>query len=208
MSKPAPGGLRQEIKELQDQLEELESVPSPYSNLVMGVTEAENPANCQVLNRGELENKGPEVPRGVMTVLKTSAAAQIPPRQSGRLQLARWVASNDNPLTARVMVNRVWEHLLGQGIVDTVDNFGALGNEPTHPELLDRLAVQFMEDKWSIKRLIRSIVLSRVYQLSSDHDAVNFDKDPDNKLLWRMERRRLDAEEIRDATTGPTAPRS
>jgi hypothetical protein len=80
-----------------------------------------------------------------------------------------------------------------------VDNFGALGEEPSHPELRDTLAVQFMEEKWSIKQLIRSIVLSRVYQLSSDHDATNYEKDPGNRLLWRMERRRLDAEEIRDA---------
>jgi hypothetical protein len=113
--------------------------------------------------------------------------------------MARWIASPDNPLAARVMVNRVWQHLLGRGIVDTVDNFGVLGNEPTHPELLDTLAVHFMDDKWSVKRLVRAIVLSRVYQLASDHDPTSYEKDPDNKLLWRMERRRLDAEEIRDA---------
>ncbi len=200
MPKMSTKDLRQDIKELQDQLEELESVPSPYTNLLMGVAaDAESPANCQVLNRGELENKGAGSPARRADCAQDSTASQIPPRQSGRLQLARWIASSDNPLTARVMVNRVWEHLLGQGIVDTVDNFGALGNEPSHPELLDRLAVQFMEDKWSVKRLIRSIVLSRVYQLSSAHDAVNYDKDPDDRLLWRMERRRLDAEEIRDA---------
>ena len=97
------------------------------------------------------------------------------------------------------MVNRVWEHLFGQGLVDTVDNFGALGNEPSHPELLDLLAVEFMEQKWSIKHLIRSIVLSRVYHLSSDHDDHNYEKDPGDRFLWRMPRRRLDAEEIRDA---------
>jgi len=84
-------------------------------------------------------------------------------------------------------------------LVDTVDNFGALANEPSHPALLDALAVQFMNDKWSVKRLIRSIVLSRVYQLSSEHNAENYEKDPGNRFLWRMSRRRLDAEEIRDA---------
>src|SRR5262249_10107507 len=111
-----------------------------------------------------------------------------------------WIADKDNPLTARVMVNRVWEHLFGSGLVGTVDNFGALGDEPTHPELLDTLAYQFANDyRWSLKKLIRSIVLSRVYRLSSDHNADDFAHDPSNKYLWRMERRRLDAEEIRDS---------
>jgi hypothetical protein len=191
--------VRQKIRQLENRLEELQSVPSPYTNFAMGVGDAKKPTNCHVLDRGDIANKGAEVPRGMLTVLKKGEGVQIPSQHSGRLQMARWIANPDNPLTARVMVNRVWQHLLGQGIVDTVDNFGALGNEPTHPELLDTLAVQFIEDKWSVKRLIRSIVLSRVYQLSSDHDAVSYEKDPDNKLCWRMERRRLDAEEIRDA---------
>jgi hypothetical protein len=152
-----------------------------------------------VLNRGELKDKGAEVPRGVLTVLKTPQG-NINPHHSGRLELAHWIASKDNPLTARVMVNRVWQHLFGQALVPSSDNFGALGDEPTHPELLDVLAVQFMnDDKWSVKRLIRSIVLSRVYQLSSEHSADDFAIDPSNAFLWRMERRRLDAEEIRDA---------
>jgi hypothetical protein len=190
---------REEIKETEDKLEDLESTPSPYTNLVMGVADARSPSNCFVLNRGELENRGAEVPRGVLTILKNQSAEHLPPNHSGRTLLARWIASSENPLTARVMVNRVWEHLLGQGIVDTVDNFGALGNEPSHPELLDTLSVRFMEEKWSVKRLIREIVLSRVYQLSSEHNAANYQKDPANRLLWRVERRRLDAEEIRDA---------
>jgi hypothetical protein len=139
------------------------------------------------------------VPRGVLSVLKTPQGTHINPRQSGRLELAHWIANKDNPLTARVMVNRVWEHLFGQGLVDSVDNFGALGSEPSHPVLLDTLAVQFMNEKWSLKKLIRSIVLSRVYQLSSQHNAEDYATDPSNRFLWRMERKRLDAEEIRDA---------
>jgi hypothetical protein len=115
------------------------------------------------------------------------------------MEMAHWIASRDNPLTARVLVNRVWQHLFGKGLVETVDNFGALGDEPSNPALLDALAVQFMNEKWSVKQLIRSIVLSRVYQLSSEHSAENYAVDPANKLLWRMDRRRLDAEEIRDA---------
>ena len=191
--------VREKIKELEDQLDELEGEATPPSNLAMGVQDAASPTNCNVLVRGELKDKGAEVPRGVLTVLKTPQAAHVNPRRSGRLELAHWIASKDNPLTARVMVNRVWEHLFGQGLVDTVDNFGALGNEPSHPDLLDTLAVQFMNDHWSIKKLIRSIVLSRVYQLSSQHNADDYAIDPGNRFLWRMERRRLDAEEIRDA---------
>jgi len=190
--------VRDQIKKLQDRLDKLEMVPSSALDLAMGVREG-LPSNSPVLNRGELKDKGPEVPRGVLTVLKTGDA-RVGPRHSGRMELAHWIANKDNPLTARVLVNRVWSHLFGEGLVDTVDNFGALGDEPTHPALLDFLAVRFMnDDKWSIKRLIRSIVLSRVYRLSSAHQADNYAADPSNKFLWRMERRRLDAEEIRDA---------
>ena len=165
----------------------------------MGVREAGSPSNCQVLVRGELKDKGPEVPRGVLTVLKTPQAAHIDPRHSGRLELAHWIASKDNPLTARVMVNRVWEHLFGQGLVDTVDNFGAWGTSRVIPNCSTRWRSSSWTQKWSVKKLIRSIVLSRVYQLSSEHDAENYEIDPSNRFLWRMERRRLDAEEIRDA---------
>ena len=191
--------VRDQIKKLEDHLDELEALPTPPNHLAMGVQDAKSPSNSQVLIRGELKDKGPEVPRGMLTVLKTSQSSKVKPLQSGRLDLAYWIASKDNPLTARVMVNRIWEHLFGQGLVDTVDNFGALGNEPSHPELLDTLAVQFMSQKWSVKKLIRSIVLSRTYQLSSQHNAANYEIDPANRYLWRMERRRLDAEEIRDA---------
>lgn len=165
----------------------------------MGVVEAPAPTNCQVLVRGEIKDKGAEVPRGVLTVLKTPAANRINPRHSGRLELAQWIASKSNPLTARVMANRVWSHLLGHGLVESVDNFGSLGSEPSNPELLDALAFQFMNEGWSVKKLIRSIVLSHTYQLSSEHNAVDYEHDPANIYLWRVDRRRLDAEEIHDA---------
>ena len=97
------------------------------------------------------------------------------------------------------MVNRVWLHLFGRGLVSTPDNFGAAGQPPSHPELLDTLAVEFMADGWSVKRLIRQIVLSRAYQLDSTHDPRNFEADPDNALVWRMSKRRLEAEAMRDA---------
>ncbi len=198
-AKVNPKQVREQIKKLEDRLDELEAFPTPPGKLAMGVRDANAPTNCQVRVRGELKDKGPEVQRGVLTVLKTAQAQKVNPHQSGRLDLAHWIADKDNPLTARVMVNRIWEHLFGQGLVDTVDNFGALGNEPSHPELLDALALQFMSQKWSVKKLIRSIVLSRTYQLSSQHNPANYEIDPANRFLWRMDRRRLDAEEIRDA---------
>ncbi|HEV2947785.1 MAG TPA: DUF1549 and DUF1553 domain-containing protein, partial [Gemmataceae bacterium] len=193
-----PKQVREEIKTANDRLNKLEIVPSGAQNLVMGVREG-IASNSPLVKGGELKNKGLEVPRGVLTVLKTPDF-RVDPKHSGRLAMALWIASKENPLTARVMVNRVWEHLFGQGLVPTVDNFGALGEEPTNPQLLDTLAIRFMnDDKWSLKKLIRSIVLSRVYRLSSTHNADNYNVDPSNKFLWRMEPRRLDAEEIRDA---------
>jgi cytochrome c553 len=118
---------------------------------------------------------------------------------SGRRELADWIASPENPLTARVIVNRVWLHLFGQGLVATPDNFGLSGQAPSNLELLDHLATRFVKQGWSIKRLIRELMLSRVYSLSTDRDAKSFEVDPDNTLLWRMTPRRLDAECIRDA---------
>jgi hypothetical protein len=142
---------------------------------------------------------GPEIPRGVPVVLAFDRIARFDTPQSGRIQFASWLVSRDNPLTARVMVNRIWAHLFGRGIVESVDNFGVLGDEPTHPELLDYLAIHFMETGWSIKRMIKEIVLSRTYRMSSAHDAGNYAQDPDNRWRWRMNRRRLEAEAIRDA---------
>jgi hypothetical protein len=126
-------------------------------------------------------------------------APAIPADHSGRLELARWLTSPDHPLTARVIVNRVWHHLFGTGLVRTIDNFGKMGEPPSHPELLDWLAVRFVEQGWSIKTLIRELMLSRVYQLSTTHDGRAHAVDPENRLGWRMNRHRLEAEAIRDA---------
>ncbi len=138
------------------------------------------------------------VPRGVIRIASWDSPPVIPPGQSGRLQLADWLADRRNPLTARVIVNRIWQKLFGEGLVRSVDYFGSRGEQPTHPEMLDHLAIRLMGQGWSQKQLIRSIVLSRTYRLSSTNDAFAMQMDPDNRLLWRMNRQRLDAEAIRD----------
>jgi len=166
---------------------------------VMAVRDAKEPRDANVYIRGEIDQPGPVVPRGIPVVLAVGRAPRFDTNQSGRMQLAHWLASKENPLTARVMANRIWSHLFGRGIVESVDNFGALGDQPTHPELLDYLASRFVEKGWSVKKLIREIVLSRTYQLSSNHHEANYAIDGDNRYLWRMSRRRLEAEAIRDA---------
>src|SRR4030095_2075002 len=121
-------------------------------------------------------------------------------KSSGRrLALARWLTRPDNPLTARVMVNRLWHYHFGRGIVATPNDFGRNGQQPTHPEWLDWLATEFIEQGWSLKRMSELMVLSNVYQQTSAINDSKAEIDPDNKFLWRMNRLRLDAEEIRDA---------
>ena len=150
--------------------------------------------------RGVPGQLGPKVPPGFLRVLSRPAASGTAAATFTRLDLAAAIASRDNPLTARVFVNRVWHHLFGRGLVGTLANFGQLGERPSHPELLDTLAVRFMEHGWSTKWLIREITLSATYRLSSRPDAANQKLDGDNQLLWRMTPRRLDIEAWRDAT--------
>ena len=174
----------------------------PSRPAAMGVLES-RPVNAPLLVRGEVDQPAEIVPRGFAAVF-TKSSPGIPATASGRAQLADWL-TNGNPLTARVMVNRVWQHLFGEGLVATEDNFGAMGEKPSHPALLDYLAVRFQTPAeegglgWSTKRLVREIVLSRTYGLSSAHDSYATEIDPSNRLLWRQEPRRLDAESIRDA---------
>jgi hypothetical protein len=170
----------------------------PPRAFAMGVRERDEILDSPLYFRGELDQPREVVPRGLVRVLCDEKTAPIT-AGSGRRELADWLASSANPLTARVIVNRVWLHLFGRGLVPTPDNFGAAGRPPTHPELLDTLAVDFMADGWSIKRLIRRIVLSRAYALDSAYDPRHFDADPDNTLVWRMSKRRLEAEAVRDA---------
>lgn len=157
------------------------------------------PTNVRIHLRGEPENLGAEVPRGVIRVATAGPTPIIPSQSSGRLELARWIADPKNPLTARVAVNRIWLHLFGEGIVRTVDDFGTMGERPSHPELLDYLAHKFVNAGWSQKRLIRELMLSRAYGLSVAHEPAGDEIDADNRLFWNRHRRRLETEAIRDA---------
>lgn len=185
------GGIEGQLEKVDD-----EGRPLP---LAMGVLDGEKPQDARLLERGEVKKPSDAVPRAFPELFEISA--NIPPNrtQSGRLEFARWLTHPEHPLTARVMVNRVWRHLFGTGLVSTVDNFGFSGERPSHPELLDDLAVEFVNDGWSVKKLVRKLVLSRTYRQASTYRAAAFQNDPDNRLLWRMNQRRLPAEAIRDA---------
>ncbi len=167
----------------------------------IGVRDAKKIADFPIQVRGDRTKAGPIAPRGFLSCVETQDAIQIEgAKQSGRLELAQWLTQTDHPLTARVAVNRIWQHLFGEGLVATVDNFGVNGEPPSHPKLLDFLAHQFVhQHKWSQKQLIREIVLTKSYRLSTDHHDQAIEKDPGNRLLWRHSRRRLEAEPIRDA---------
>ncbi len=189
--------IRQQTGDLMGSLNRYDEKGNPRI-LAMGVYDRKTPVNSAIYGRGEAAQPGETVPRGLVQVFFKDQAATIA-QGSGRLELAQWVSSKENPQTARVMVNRMWRWLFGRGIVSTVDNFGAMGEKPLNPELLDYLALRFMEHGWSIKKMVREIVLSRTYQLATQHSPQNFASDPDNTLHWRMSTRGLDAESMRDA---------
>lgn len=162
------------------------------------MSESEKPADMRIWLRGDKNSPGDLAPRAFLSVLSPGDPA--PFRQgSGRLELAEAIANPSNPLTARVLVNRVWLLHFGRGIVDTPGNFGQLGERPSHPDLLDYLAYRFVEQGWSLKKLHREILLSATYRMSSARDASNEAIDADNRWFWRANRRRLDAETMRDA---------
>ena len=167
--------------------------------LAMGAREAKKIEDCKLNIDGDSKKLGASIPRGFVASCSADSSVVVDAKQSGRLQLAQWLTGAKHPQTARVMVNRVWLHLFGEGLVRTPDDFGVFGDRPSHPELLDHLAMRFMSDGWSVKHLIRSMVLSHTYQLASQCGAALREADPDNVLLARHTRRRLDAEALRDA---------
>jgi hypothetical protein len=189
--------VEKQLDEAQAELAELKKdwpeIPEAYA-----LQDRKFAKDAAVQIRGEQFKKGEMVPRGFLTVL---GGQTLPPneKRSGRLQLADWIASRDNPLTARVMVNRLWHYHFGQGIVPTTSDFGSRGAVPSHPELLDWLADRLVAEKWSLKQMHRLIMLSRTYQLSAADSPANLRNDPDQRLVWRFDRQRLNAEETRDA---------
>ena len=192
-----PEEFRQTISVQRSELESLRRESPEIYPMAHVIAEA-NPSDLQVMVRGNPANRGELAPRRFLRILSNQTPRAFT-QGSGRLELANAIASSENPLTARVMVNRIWQHHFGRGLVGTPDNFGKLGEPPTHPELLEYLTVKFVEQGWSIKSLHREIMLSATYQLSSDRNDSNQQIDADNRYLWRMTRRRLDVEAWRDA---------
>jgi len=173
---------------------------APPALPVVLAVEKGKPVELPVHIRGSHLNLAPDpVPRGFIRVLHQPVPPPVPEAESGRLQLAQWLTHPEHPLTGRVLVNRVWQAMFGEGLVRTPDNFGLRGDAPTHPELLDWLARGFVRGGWSLKQLHRTIALSATYRMSAAFDARAAEADPDNRLLWRMNRRRLEAEQLRDA---------
>ncbi len=194
-----------EIQALSDKVKQLESRrkklvnSAPEKPMAMAARDHEKVGDSEIRIRGIADHRGETVRRAFLPVLNFDGSTAVNPEQSGRLELADWVSHRNNPLTARVLVNRVWMHLMGEGLVRTVDNFGKLGDRPSHPELLDSLAVDFMDQNWSIKKVVRRICLSRTYGMATEYRGDAFTVDPENRRLWRQHRRRLPAESIRDA---------
>jgi hypothetical protein len=192
-----PTDLKTEFAKSRSEQERLNK-SKPQYDVAMGVTEA-TPNDIRVHLRGNHITLGDVAPRRMPRILAAEDQFEIPAGQSGRLQLAQWLTHDDHPLIHRVMVNRIWRWKFGRGIVASVDNFGQLGEQPTHPELLDWLAVEFVGQGGSIKWLQRALMLSSTYQMSTTFNEMANAKDPQNRLLWRMSRRRLSGEELRDS---------
>lgn len=189
--------LEQQLVAVKSRLASVDESGKPVA-LCMGVQDRDRVANARLLVRGEIDKAAQEVPRGFVALFD-AANTELTAKSSGRLELAKWMTEKSNPLTARVMANRVWQHLIGKPLVGEPDNFGMSGPGTKQQALLDHLAIKFMNDNWSVKKLIKHIATSRVYRLSSNVDQQLFEKDPDNEFLARGNRRRLDAESIRDA---------
>jgi hypothetical protein len=199
---------KKKTEELKKQIADLEKSKPPALASAMAITDpTSTPANSYFLHRGSTISKGSPMEPGPPLVLSASGREVVFPKPAPeakttgrRLALAQWLASEENPLTARVMVNRIWQHHFGRGIVETPNDFGRMGAAPTHPELLDWLATEFVRQGWSVKAMHRLILTSSTYQQASDFtSAVNQKKDPQNQLLWKMPMQRVEGEIIRDS---------
>jgi hypothetical protein len=183
----------EEIERLEAEL--LGAFTRPKPDEALAVEDEKTPADLRIHIRGDGKNLGATAPRGFLSTIALEGSVSIDPKSSGRLQLAEWISHPDHPLTARVVVNRLWHYLMGTGLVRTVDNFGARGEPPSHPELLDYLAARLRDERGSLKAVVREIVLSRTYQMAGEGGST----DPENRLLGCRSLRRLDAESLRDA---------
>jgi hypothetical protein len=188
-----------DVAKLEAELKALQAA-GPHRAMAMAPIEEKQIEETAIHVRGSVHTLGEPAPRGILTVAHRGPMPTFPKDQSGRMQLADWVASAENPLTSRVFVNRVWHWMFGAGLVRTVDNFGTTGEAPSHPELLDYLTTKFVAEGWSVKKLVREIALSHTYRQSSVAAAnpAAVTKDPENRLFARANRRRLEAEAIRD----------
>ena len=196
---------KQQRQELIASIEELgQQRPEPYPRAMVIGEESRDPLPSHFLHRGSPDARGSLMSPGVLTVASNGdyrfpTAPQYARSSWRRAGLANWIASPDNPLTARVMVNRIWQHHFGEGIVRTPSNFGSTGEPPTHPQLLDWLAVEFERSRWSIKAMHRLMMTSRAYRMESNDIPENLRIDRENRYFWRMPRHRLEAETIRDS---------
>ena len=192
---------QEQVKAVETQIKTHDASAPPPAPMAIAIREATTGkiADCEICVRGEPRQLGPSVPRGFLQVAMIGETAPLPKEASGRRELADWLADPRHPLTVRVYVNRIWQKLMGEGLVRSVDNFGELGDRPTHPALLDTLTVEFIEHGWSTRWLIRQIVLSQVYSQDSRDRPDVFDKDPENRKLWRANRKRMTAEQLRDS---------
>ena len=193
------GFTKQHLEQLRAELKALEKDLPPMYPFLHTMKDADKPADIHVAVRGDAKVDGEIAPRGFLSILG-KGDRQLFIKGSGRLELAEAIASAENPLTARVMVNRIWQYHFGAGIVRSSSNFGQMGERPTHPELLDYLAKRFVDSGWSVKAIHREILLSDTYARSTDNDIHNAEVDPENKLLWRANiQPRLDIEALRDS---------
>jgi Protein of unknown function (DUF1553)/Protein of unknown function (DUF1549) len=188
---------KQHLDALHATLAEAKKELPPQYAFLQTIEDAPKWKEQRVWLRGSKDNPGDPAPPHLLQILSTGDPAKF--ENKPRLELAEHIASGQNPLTARVIVNRVWQHHFGQGLVRTPSNFGLQGDRPSHPELLDYLASRFVAEGWSMKKLHREIMLSSVYQLSAMNLSKNFEADPDNRMLWRFNRHRLDVEAMRDS---------
>jgi mono/diheme cytochrome c family protein len=197
------GRWKNYLADMRSELKDLQSALPPQYAFAHGIKDVLPAHDEHIQIGGQPDRLGEVAPRAFLSIL--SPGDPVPFKDgSGRRELAEAIASPTNPLTARVMVNRIWQHHFGEGMVRTVSNFGRMGETPSNPALLDYLSATFVENGWSIKKLQREIMLSSTYQLSSDYSAKNFAVDPDNRLLWRANRQRLDAEAMRDTLLSVT----